>query len=353
MLLTKESVYHATLGGAFLGCGGGGSIMSGTAQGELSFAVGEPRLVTLSELKADDLIVTVSSVGAPAARDQYVKPVDYVTALRALNERLGGRIAGLISSENGGHASLNGWFQSAMTGIPVVDAACNGRAHPTGVMGSMGLDTDPDYRSIMVAAGGDPAQGRRVELVVEGSLGTVDRMVRQAAVEAGGLVAVARNPVTSAYVKENGAPGAISLALELGRIIQKAQSQGGRAVAAALMDRLGGQILAEGEAANYSLETKGGFDVGRLAVNNLALTFWNEYMTADRNGERLFTFPDLITIISAETGVPVTTAEIRSGQRVIVMAAPKAQMILGAGVRRAEAMKPVEAILNEELVRYF
>jgi len=353
MLLTRDSVQKAALGGAFLGGGGGGSMEMGMAMGELALSVGEPRLVSLDDLKPDDLIVTVSMVGAPAAKDQYVKPADYVTALRAINERLGGRVGGLISSENGGAASLNGWFQSAMTGIPVVDAACNGRAHPTGIMGSMGLDTLPDFHSIMAAVGGDPAKGRRVQVVVEGDLGPVDRMVRQAAVEAGGMVAVARNPVPAAYVKENGAPGAISLALELGGIIAETRAKGGRAVAAALADRLDGMILAEGRVTGYRLETTGGYDVGQLEVEGLRLTFWNEYMTADRDGQRLATFPDLIATISADTGLPVSSATIGDGQRVVVVAVPKARMILGAGVRRAEALKPVEAVLGEELVRYF
>lgn len=353
MLLTPEAITRAALGGAFLGGGGGGAMEWGTASGELAFAVGEPKLVKLSELKPDDLIVTVSSVGAPAAKERYVKPADYVSVLTAINERLGGRIKGLISSENGGSSTLNGWFQSAMTGIPVVDAACNGRAHPTGVMGSMGLDTLPGFRSIMAAAGGDPARGRKVQILVEGALGATDRMVRQAAVEAGGIVAVARNPVTVAYVQENAAPGAISQALEVGALIEETQAEGGRAVAAALMDRLGGRILAEGEVSEYQLETVNAFDVGRLAVGGVRLTFWNEYMTADQDGKRLATFPDLIATIAADTGIPVTTAEIQNGRKVIVVAVPKARMILGAGVRRPEQMQPVEAILNEELVRYF
>ncbi|HEY8348062.1 MAG TPA: DUF917 family protein [Symbiobacteriaceae bacterium] len=353
MLLTRDAVRKAALGGAFLGGGGGGSMDEGIALGELAIAVGEPRLVNLADLKPDDLIVTVSAVGAPAAKDQYVKPADFVVALKAINDRLGGKVAGLITSENGGLATLNGWFQSAMTGIPVVDAACNGRAHPTGVMGSMGLDTRPDYHSVMAAVGGDPAKGRRLQIVAEGALGVVDRMVRQAAVEAGGMVAVARNPVPAAYVKENGAPGAISLALELGGIIDETRSKGGRAVAAALVDRLGGTILTEGTVTGYHLETTGGYDVGRLEVEDVRLTFWNEYMTADRNGQRLATFPDLIATISVDTGLPVSSAMIGNGQRVVVVAVPKTRLILGAGVRRAETLRPVEAVLGEELVRYF
>lgn len=353
MRLDRTCVRHAALGGAFLGGGGGGPWDEGVTLGELAFTVGDPRLVRLDDLKDDDLIVTVSVVGAPAARDQYVKPADYVAALEALNERLNGRIAGLITSENGGLATLNGWFQSAMTGIPVVDAAGNGRAHPTGVMGSMGLDRLEGYRSIQAAVGGDPNRARRVSLVVDGALAVVDRVVRQAAVEAGGLVAVARNPVPASWVRDNGAPGAITFALELGALIEEHAPNGGRAVARALVQRLGGEVLAEGEVHGYRLETTGGYDVGSLVVGDLELTFWNEYMTAERAGQRLATFPDLIATLDAGSGMPVTSAEIRNGRSVVVITVPKEQIPLGAGVRHPDALLPVEHVLGKEMVPYF
>ncbi|REJ38008.1 MAG: hypothetical protein DIU84_02210, partial [Bacillota bacterium] len=74
MRLSREQVRHAVLGGALLGGGGGGTIAEGTELAELAFGVGTPRLMRLDDLKDDDVVVTVSSVGAPAAEDQYVKP---------------------------------------------------------------------------------------------------------------------------------------------------------------------------------------------------------------------------------------------------------------------------------------
>src|SRR5574341_1378546 len=163
MKLDRHSVEAAALGGALLGGGGGGWPEDGLTMGNLALAAGAPRLLALEALPADALIVTVSAVGAPASPDRHTPPMDFVAALQVLNQKLGGRIAGLITSENGGASTLNGWFQSAVTGIPVVDAACDGRAHPTGVMGSIGLERDAAYRSVQAAAGGDAAVGRRVE----------------------------------------------------------------------------------------------------------------------------------------------------------------------------------------------
>ena len=44
---------------------------------------------------------------------------------------------------------------------------------------------------------------------------------------------------------------------------------------------------------------------------------------AEKNGERLATFPDLIMTINAETGEPVTTAMMEEGLEVYVIAADK------------------------------
>ena len=82
-----------------------------------------------------------------------------------------------------------------MLGIPLIDAPCNGRAHPTGVMGSLNLHRDPNYITTMTCVGGRKELGRHVECTVTGSIDHCSKLVRAAAVEAGGLVAVIRNPV--------------------------------------------------------------------------------------------------------------------------------------------------------------
>jgi len=353
MELSPRTVEAAAWGGAFLGGGGGGWPADGLSAGRRALEIGTPRLVPLTELPPDALVVTVSMVGAPAAAERFVRPDDFAEAVTLLNERLGGRIGALIASENGGTASLNGWFQSAVTGIPVADAACDGRAHPTGVMGSMGLDRDERYRSIQCAVGGNPATGRRLQVMVEGALAVCDRMVREASVAAGGLVAVARNPVSPAYVAENGAPGAISRAIALGEIILQKRPAGGDAVAAALAAETGGRVLARGRVRDHVLETRGGYDVGRARVGDVEITIWNEYMTAERSGERLATFPDLISTLDAATGDPVVSAELADGRNLLVVAVPKARLLLGAGVRRPECLAPAEAAVGREMARWF
>ncbi len=353
--ITADMIEAASLGGCLLGGGGGGSMEKGMAIGRLALEVGLPRLASIDEMPAGATIVTASAVGAPAAERQFCKPMHYVRAVELL--RAGGvAIDGLVTSENGGLATLNGWFQSAVLGIPVVDAPCNGRAHPTGTMGSMGLHRLDGYVSRQAAAGGNPDAGAYTEIAVSAALAEAARLVRQAAVSAGGMVAVARNPVTAAYAREHAAVGAIGRAIEVGKRMLAARQKGAVGVAAAAAGFLGGEVVAEGEVEEVSLETRGGFDVGRLAVRSggtdLELTFWNEYMTLERRGERLATFPDLIATVDASNGRPLPTAEVRRGLPVAVVTVPAAKLILGAGMRDPALFRDAEEAVGLSIIRY-
>ncbi|WP_328286002.1 DUF917 family protein [Brevibacillus agri] len=91
----------AVYGGAVLGGGGGGWIEDGLETGRLALEVGSPLLVTADEMNDDDLLATVALVGAPAAENQYVKPIHYVRALQLLEKTIGQPIKGIITNETG------------------------------------------------------------------------------------------------------------------------------------------------------------------------------------------------------------------------------------------------------------
>lgn len=354
--LTKDLIEPLVIGGCILGGGGGGSMQSGREFAELAFELGTPSFVQLDHLKDNGgAVVTVSGVGAPAAKHQYVKPVDYLKAIELLESTSGVRPVALMTNENGGAATVNGLLQSAVTGIPILDAACNGRAHPTGIMGSMGLTELEDFESIQVGVGGKQGTEARVEMVVKGNIQSCAKMIRQAAVQAGGLVTVARNPVSIEYVKANGAIHAISHAVEVGLANTRGNTPAEKI--ANVVSVLGGEIINEGTVRSFELTTIDGFDVGKFTLEadggTYDLTFWNEYMSVDnQHGERLTTFPDLIMTFSAETGLPVTSAELAEGDQIVVITAPYQNLRLGGGMFTAKNYEIVEQVLNIEILPY-
>ncbi|WP_067622209.1 DUF917 domain-containing protein [Alicyclobacillus acidiphilus] len=348
--LTVRDVEAAVLGGKFLGGGGGGWTADGLALANEAMQTNAPMLISPDECGDDDIIVTAALVGAPAAKDQYVEPAHFVRTIERMESALGTKVAGVITNENGAAATVNGWIQAAKLGIPVIDAPCNGRAHPTGVMGSIGLHQLKDFVSIQAASGG--RLDKYVEIVVKASLERAATLVRNASVQAGGVVAVARNPVTAGYVMQHGAVGAITQAIELGHAMLRAQAHGARAVVDAALDFMSGARIATGKVAHVSLRTEGGFDVGEVTIGDVDMTFWNEYMTLERNGERLATFPDLIMTMDTNTGMPLLTAELQPGLDVTVVCVPRAHVKLGAGMHDEALFKVVETVVNKEICKY-
>lgn len=349
MKLTVDDVRAAVMGGAVLGGGGGGSMEDGLELGERAIQMGEPELVQITEVPEDGILLTCSCVGSPAAKNIHVEPEAYIRSVEMVVENMDSPICGLISNECGGTAVVNGWFQGATLGIPVVDAPCNGRAHPTGAMGSMGLHALPDYVSVQAAAGGEASAGRYLEVVVRGDLERASKLIRQVAVQAGGMVTVARNPVEAGYVRRHGAPGAVGKSMEVGRAMLEAVPRGGTAVCEAAAAALGGEILESAAVQAVELSSSGGFDTGRVQVADYELVFWNEYMTLEVDGARIGTFPDLIMTLDAHTGMPVTSAQIFEGQQVVLLLVPQQKLILGAGMFYPELYTQGEEVLGKRL----
>ena len=129
-----KKVEALVYGGAILGGGGGGSLDEGLRLADLSIRLGTPTIIPLAEVDPNAWVLTVSAVGAPAAKSQFVKPLDYVRAVEKVSRSVNGIVGGLIQNEMGGMASANGLIQSAVLDIPIVDAPCNGRAHPLSLM---------------------------------------------------------------------------------------------------------------------------------------------------------------------------------------------------------------------------
>lgn len=353
--ITNEVAQAAVLGGAFLGGGGGGSIEKGLKNAREALELGDLYLVSLDYVKDDDIVITASAVGSPASKEQYVTPEYNKKAYRILKKFLLDNIGGVITNENGGGSTVNGWILSAVTGIPLIDAPCNGRAHPTATMGSMGLSQLEGYKTIQVALGGNPDKGKYIEALAKGNLNSTSAIVRKAAVESGGLVTVLRNPVKAEYLKENSAVGGLKQAIDIGNVFLKYKDDI-EAMLEELKEMISLEVVARGFVKKYDIKIQGGFDVGHVVCNSAKgdydLTFWNEYMTLEFDGQRLATFPDLIATLDGKTGKVLTSAEIKEKDNIIVVKVDRRKLKLGRGMFDRSLFKEVEEVLNKELIKY-
>ena len=347
--INEEWIEAAVLGGAILGGGGGGSLEEGRRLGKLALELGHPTVIDLDRLPKDALILTVSAVGAPSTKQRPV-PSHFVKAVKFLMDHVNREIGGLMTNEMGGSASVNGLIQSAILQIPLIDAACNGRAYPIGTMGAMGLSMREGFVSEQAAVGGSKENGSYIEIYGKGSLQILTQMIIKASYSVGGLVAVARHPLPAYYIKKNAAVGTLSQAVRLGKAYQEGRT--GEEKIKKAVEVLDGTIIACATVRAVEIAIKEGLDVGKALVGDLEITFWNEYMTLERQGKRLATFPDLIMTMDAETGCPVSSADLARNQRITVIVAPKENLILGTGMQDSRLFCVVEKVVEKEIVRY-
>ncbi|MGI8506032.1 MAG: DUF917 domain-containing protein [Solirubrobacteraceae bacterium] len=350
--LDLHAVAAAVAGGSVLAAGGGGWVDHGLLVGTTAVQYGTPRLASLDEIDPDAMLATVSAIGAPAAVGWEMRPGDYVRALQLLMEAVDEPIVGTVTAQNGSSTTCNGWVASAVLGTLVIDAAGDGRAHPTGKMGSFGLAADDDYQTVQAVAGGNRAGNRYLEAVTRGTVRHTANVLRTAADESGGFISCARHPLPASFVARHAAVGAISFALSLGEAILAAEDAGPRRMIEVTAEHLGGRVMAEGPVRSRELRTEHAFDIGSVVVDHVELGFVNEYLTAESAGERLATFPDVLATISTRSGRIISIADLHEGDEVAVLHVPKSGVPLGDGVKEPSVYPEVEAMLGKPLAEY-
>ncbi len=356
-ILTTKDVEPAVKGGSVYAAGGGGWADHGRMLGYAAVNVGTPELVSVEELSDDDWVATAAAIGAPASTTPWeMQGIDYIKAAELLQEALGEKLSGLIVGQNGKSSTLNGWLPSAVLGTKVVDAVGDIRAHPTGDMGAIGMASSPE-RMIQTAVGGNRAENRYIELVVKGATAKISPVLRTAADQSGGFIASCRNPLRASYVKVNAALGGISMALALGEAIIAAEKKSGSAVIDAIVKTTSGAILTEGTVTKKAVVyTNEAFDVGRVTVGSgekaMVLHVMNEYMAVDdAGGNRLATFPDVITTLSPE-GEPLSVGQLQEGMTIFVLHVPKTVIPLSSSVRDPAVYPVVEKALGISIADY-
>ena len=351
-MLTNDDVEAGLVGGLFLSAGGSGrrAVEKNRGLGQMALDYGGVRLVTLDELDPAATVITATAVGAPGFANWAIKPRDAVNAARRLIEKLDQPPVGVIC----GHVpGFNAWLVAAALGLDYIDAASNGRGHPTVKMGGMGLASRLDLSITQVACSGSRTEKSEFVIAVEGDIVRTSNAMRQAAVINGGLIYAARGPLTAGFIKQNGAAGAISFQLDLGRAMLAAN---GADRVRATVEFLDGQLLVDGEVTQNTVAYGGGFDLGRMTVRGkngeAVLGVYNEFMIADFAGKRVATFPDMIGTLDPQTGEPVSISESQPGSRVAVIVAHRSKFPIGKGALDPAVFPEVEKAMNVDMRSY-
>jgi DUF917 family protein len=313
------------VGGAILGTGGGGDPYIGKLMAQQAIRkYGPVRMIDVAEIGDGDLVAPCAMMGAPTVMVEKIPQGDEIlTAFRKLERFLGKKIGAILCAEAGGLNSTIPFVIGAMTGIPVIDGDGMGRAFPELQMVTFTLHGVSATPMVVV-----DDKGNSILLECIDNRWT-ERLARTATIEMGGSVLIALYPMTGAVAKKASVRGTLTLARRLGEILRESRATHADAVAA-IQSKLNAATIFEGRVTDIARRTETGFARGDAKFvgvddyrgHNYRIEFQNEFLIAERDGEPIVTTPDLITLLDADTGVPITTETLRFGLRVVAIAIP-------------------------------
>jgi len=318
-------------GAAFLGAGGGGNPYIGRLMVERAIReTGRTLdLLDLEEVPDDALVIPTAMMGAPTCIvEKLPEGYEAVESLRRLERHLGKKAYATMPIEAGGVNSMIPLVVALRMGIPVIDGDGMGRAFPElyhetfhiyGVSGTPMVVSNDHHDQVLI----ETHDNYMMEWI---SRGTAIRM--------GGVAYIAEYPMDGATAKRVSVSGTIGLGLRIGRAIREARVRHLDPFAHLISEMARttyspGKMLFTGKLVEVFRRTTDGFAKGTMRVSELdggdnprimKIDFQNENLVARIDGEILACVPDLICVLDAETAEPITTEELRYGQRVKIMA---------------------------------
>jgi hypothetical protein len=324
-LVTAEQLDDIALGAAVLGTGGGGDPYVGKLMAQEAIRRHGPvQLLDPEELDDDALVIPSAMMGAPTVMlEKTPRGTEIVTAFEALQAYLGRKAVATMSCEAGGLNSTTPFIVAARLGIPLVDADMMGRAFP-----EIQMCTPTMYGVTATPMALADEKGNSAILNTINNRWT-ETFARTITIDMGCTAMIALYPMTGKQVKEACVLRTISKIEEIGRTIREAHRSHTDAVEA-VRRVTGGYVIWRGKVTDVRRRTETGFARGEAAISGvddydgqtLRVAFQNEFLIARVDTDTLVMTPDLITILDAETGEPITTESLRYGFRVVVLGIP-------------------------------
>lgn len=328
MKLDSQDLADLAVGAAFLGTGGGGDPYIGRQMVQLCLDEGlTVELVDPDTLDDDAFVIPTAMMGAPTVLVEKVPSgAEAIHSLKRLEQRLGRKATHTMPIEIGGINSTIPLLVGARMGLPIVDADGMGRAFPELQMETFGVYGVPACPMVVSNEWGDAA------VIESRDNKQMEWLARGVAIRMGGAAYIAEYSMTGAEVKRTAVPRTLSLAIKVGRVLREAKTRHENPFEALLRflpETLYsyGTAIYSGKVADMMRETRNGFSIGRARIAGFApwsgtmeIEIQNENLIARVDGKVRAIVPDLICIMDSETAQPITTENLRYGQRVTVIA---------------------------------
>src|SRR5262249_7171600 len=271
------------------------------------------KLVDPDEIPDDCLVAQSAMMGAPTVMvEKLPNGREIVSAFLALQTYLGRTIDYTTSAEAGGLNSTTPFTLAARPGLPLVDADGMGRAFPEIQM------VTPTLYGIAATPLAIADEKGNSAIITTVSNRWTERVARTITIDMGSTALIALYPMTGRQLKQAMVPGTLTKVERIGRTIREARPAH-RAAVAPVMDGTGAWEVFRGKVSDVQRRTETGFARGEASFqgvegyegSRLTLRFQNEHLVAIRDGAIVVSVPDLITVLDAESGEPITTEGLR------------------------------------------
>jgi DUF917 family protein len=327
-LLDEQGIRDLALGATLLGTGGGGDPRVGTLMALAAVREHGPvRVIGPDEVADDGVVVPVAMIGAPTVIIERIPGGHELDLVMAGFAKLSGRpVLATMPIEAGGINSTIPVVLAARRGLPVVDADGMGRAFPEVQMVTLGAGGAQAWPLVLA-----DESGNVVAISSAADNVAAERLARAVVVAMGGSAVVAHYAIDAAMLRRWAVPHSVSLAVAIGRTLRRSE---GREAIEALGPVCGARLLFTGKVLDVQRTTNAGFVRGRLRIGGLdadvgstgEIEFQNENLIARCDGQVLAAVPDLISLVEAESGRPLTTEGMRFGLRVSVIGIPSSPL---------------------------
>lgn len=324
-LIGKEEIEDMAVGAALLGTGGGGDPHIGKLMALQAVEENGPiKVLSIDEIDDDDVIVPTGMMGAPTVMvEKAPSGEEALATFNALENYLGKKIKATMPIEAGGINSMLPLALAARLKLPVIDVDGMGRAFPELQMCTFYLDGVSATPMVIADEKGNTALLNTID-----NLWT-ERIARNATIQMGGSVMMAIYPMTGRNLRESGIHDILQLEEEIGRSIRLAKENDYNPIEKVL-ELTNGFELFSGKVIDINRKTETGFARGTATIEGLfsykgetlQLRFQNEHLIAQTDERLLCVTPDLIAVLDAETGMPITTEGLRYGARCVVIGMP-------------------------------
>jgi len=340
--LRHEELEDIIYGAAFLGAGGGGSPVQGLSIiSQIKEEGKKVVLVSPDEVEDNALVVVSAGMGSPAAA-KYGWRNEHIPAFKLLRDYLekahGEEVKYVVPLEIGAGNFAVPLHTAASSDIPLIDGDGAGRAIPELQLVSFdiyGIPISPMAITNWEGNGG---------ILFVKDAEWAEKICRQIVVAFQGNAGIALYPMRGSDLKRSVIPNTVTLSQKVGAILRRVREENAD-IADLLSKELNAYILGVGKVREKTLETRSGFDFGKVVVEtkegDLEVYFKNENIIAKLNEKILAMAPDLICWTTTD-GRPLTNVDVEKGLEVVVVGLRAHERL-----RTEKALKAFEHLYGE------